>query len=169
MKGKMNKYLAKQNRYLQGFYNLKHPKKYIGNPKNVVFRSSFEMQFMRMIDESENIIKWASEEMPIPYFDPISNRMRRYFVDFMIEQKNKDESISKIMVEIKPMNQIIQPKKTPRKKMETYMNEMMEYTRNRAKWEAAKKWCEKHNFKFMIVTKNEQNRFALLTEEMLNL
>jgi hypothetical protein len=124
---------------------------------------------MRLIDESPNIIQWASEELAIKYFDPITQRTRRYFPDFVLIQKEKNESISKLMVEIKPLNQIRQPRKTSRKSMENYMKELMEWTKNMAKWKAAKAWCESRNMKFAIVTKNDNNRYAMLTEEQIGL
>ena len=43
------------------------PRKYKGDPTNIVFRSLWELKFMKYCDTNKNIIKWASEEHVIRY------------------------------------------------------------------------------------------------------
>ena len=91
--------------YKQGFFRPKHPKKYIGDPTNIVFRSGWEKRVMQSLDENLNVVRWASEEIIIPYISPIDNRPHRYFVDFYVEAKLADGSIKKMLLEVKPAAQ----------------------------------------------------------------
>ena len=48
------------------------------------------------------IINWASEELPIRYYNPIDKKYHRYFPDFILKtDKNK-----KMLIEIKPSRQL---------------------------------------------------------------
>ena len=71
--------------YKQGFFTPRFPKKYIGDPTNIVYRSGWEKRVMQTLDENSNVLRWASEEIVIPYISPIDNRPHRYFVDFYVE------------------------------------------------------------------------------------
>ena len=46
---------------------------------------------MNYCDLNENILEWASEEFWIPYLDPTTNRVRRYFPDFFIKQRQRQQ------------------------------------------------------------------------------
>ena len=69
----------------KGIYRPSNPKKYKGDSKNIVYRSLWERKFMNYCDLNENILEWASEEFWVPYCDPTTNRVRRYFPDFFIK------------------------------------------------------------------------------------
>jgi hypothetical protein len=60
------------------------PEKYIVNYKNIIYRSLWELKFMNYCDLNENIIKWSSEEIWIPYVSPLDNRCHKYFPDFYL-------------------------------------------------------------------------------------
>ena len=75
----------------RGKYKPENPNKYVGNYSNIVYRSLLERRFMVFCDRNPNILKWASEEMAIPYISPMDNRVHRYYVDFIIEVKEKEE------------------------------------------------------------------------------
>jgi len=62
------------------------------------------------------------------------------------------------MIEIKPSRQVKEPKR-PTKKSRTYMKESFEYLKNKAKWQAAKAYCEDHNMKFKIITEKELGKY----------
>jgi|SRR5688572_9388743 len=161
--------MARQ-KYLQGKFKPQNPKKYIGNVNNIIYRSGWELLFLRRLDTSPDVIRYASEEFVIRYYNPIKMRWARYFPDFLIETKGKDGKTSKLLVEIKPLTQVTPPTRGPKKKMQTYMNEMMEYSVNKAKWSAAKEWCKKNEVKFCIVTKmREGDSFQILNEDQLGL
>ena len=49
---------------------------------------------MVMFDTNPNVIRWASEEMAIPYHSPVDRKRHKYYPDFIVELKNKDEELS---------------------------------------------------------------------------
>lgn len=144
-----------KEKYYQGRFHPKNPKKYSGDIKNIIYRSSWELKFMRYCDTKENIIEWGSEEFFIPYFDPTTNKVRRYFPDFILKIKENDGKINKYIVEVKPKRQTIKPSQTPRKKTKTYINEVLTYEKNLAKWKAAEEFCMDRNIIFKIITEKE--------------
>lgn len=144
----------KENKYHQGRFHPRNPEKYKGDIRNIIYRSSWELYFMQYCDRRENIIEWGSEEFFIPYFDPTTSRVRRYFPDFYLKIEDKDKTIKKYIVEIKPKRQTIEPRKTPRKRNKTYLNEVLTYEKNKAKWRAAEEWCADHRFKFEVITED---------------
>jgi hypothetical protein len=74
----------------KGFFKPKNPDKYMGNPTNIIYRSSWELKLMIRLDEDPSIISWGSEEVVIPYRSPIDNRIHRYFVDFIVNKINRN-------------------------------------------------------------------------------
>ena len=142
--------------YHQGFYHVKHPEKYVGNPDSVVYRSSWERKFMCFLDGHENVLKWGSEELAIPY--TWCGEVHRYFPDFIVEFKSKDGKIKKMIVEIKPYSQTQPPafpKRKTQKALESYEQAVATYTKNVAKWEHAKKFCADQGAEFLVLTEKE--------------
>lgn len=86
--------MVKQNRkppeYVQGLYKPRHPEKYKGNLKKIIYRSSLELQFMNWCDNSPVVVEWASEELAIQYIKPTDNKIHRYFIDFWIRFKTNE-------------------------------------------------------------------------------
>ena len=72
----------------QGKLRPRNSKKYKGNPQNIIYRSLWERKFMVYCDEKPQILTWASEEFFIPYYDPTTKKVKRYFPDFYIKYKN---------------------------------------------------------------------------------
>jgi hypothetical protein len=136
-------------KFHQGKFKPKNPSKYVGSTNNIVYRSSWELKLMIWLDESPNVINWASEEMAIPYISPLDNKPHRYFVDFVMKWKDKDNRIRTALVEVKPWVKrkvpVMRSRLTKR-----YLNEAAEYAVNQAKWEAAEKWAKKQNWEFII-------------------
>ena len=97
-----------------GKYQPSFPKKYKGDPTNIIYRSLWERKFMRYCDLNENILEWGSEEIIVPYRSPVDRRVHRYFPDFYIKIKESNRSIKKYLIEIKPKKQTIPPKKPQR-------------------------------------------------------
>ena len=126
-----------------------YPEKYIGDPTNIVMRSSWETKFAIWCDRNSNIVKWNSEETIIPYISPIDGRPHRYFVDFKIMTANNDI----FLVEIKPFDQCNPPKGT--RKTKRYLAEAKTYLVNQAKWEAADRFCKARKWKFIVLTEYE--------------
>jgi len=105
-------------------------------------------------DKNENILEWASEELAVPYRSPIDNRVHRYFPDFYIKVKESNGTIKKKIIEIKPQKQCIEPK-VKKITSKGYIFEVVEYAKNKAKWNAAKEWCLDHGYEFQVLTEKE--------------
>ena len=138
----------------KGLYKPTHPKKYVGDPKKIVYRSLLERRFMRYCDLNQDILYWASEELPIRYFNPIDKKFHRYFPDFVVKTSKQ----KKYMIEVKPSRQIGKPK-PPKKKTKSYMRESFEYIKNQAKWQAAKSYCDDKGMKFKLITEKDLGQY----------
>ena len=138
----------------RGKYQPSFPRKYKGNSSNIIYRSLWERKFMKYCDLNENILEWASEEIALPYRSPLDNRIHRYFPDFYIKEKESSGVVKKMLIEVKPKKQTVQPK--PQNiKTKGYIYEAREYVRNQAKWKAAKNFCEDHQWEFKVITEDE--------------
>jgi hypothetical protein len=138
---------------LKGKFRPEHPEKYSGDVNNIVFRSSYEFKFMKWCDTTPNVLQWASEEIVIPYFNPLDKKYHRYFVDFAIVVK-EGKQIQKYLVEVKPERFTREPK-TPKRKSKRFLSEAIQWTVNNAKWDAAKRVAIDNGWKFMIVTEKD--------------
>ena len=138
----------------KGKYKPKNPGKYKGDPTNVIYRSSWERRFMMYCDANPAVIEWGSEEMIVPYKSPIDGRYHRYFPDFYLKYKDKENNIRKLLVEVKPKKYTKPPIKNPTRKTQKWKNEVLEYVKNNAKWEAAKEWSKKRGMDFTILTED---------------
>ena len=92
-----------------GKYRPKDPKKYVGNPTRIYYRSLWERKFMVYCDTNDSIIEWGSEEVIIPYISPWDGRVHRYFPDFYIKVRQTDGKLKKFIIEIKQKNQCAPP------------------------------------------------------------
>jgi hypothetical protein len=145
----------REEKYHQGRFNPQHPEKYKGDSRNIIYRSSWELKFMRYCDRNDKILEWGSEEFFIPYYDPTTNKVRRYFPDFIVKIKESSGNIKKYLIEVKPKRQTIEPKQTKGKKKKTYITEVLTYNKNIAKWNAAREWCADRMIEFKIITEEE--------------
>ena len=138
----------------RGKYYPSFPRKYKGDPTNIIYRSLWERKFMVYCDKNQNILEWASEEIAIPYRSPIDNRVHRYFPDFYMKVKETNGKIKNYMIEVKPAKQTIPPKK-PKRQTKGYIREAYEYAKNQAKWKMAKEFCADRQWVFKVVTEKE--------------
>ena len=90
------------NNVYKGRYKVNNPKKYTGNPTNVIYRSMWEFKFMKYCDNNPNVLEWGSEEVVIPYLSPVDGKVHRYFVDFYMKVQESTGRIRKYLIEIKP-------------------------------------------------------------------
>ena len=120
----------------------------------IICRSSWERKFCQWCDMNNSIISWASEEFSIPYVSPKDNRVHKYYPDYLIKVKEKNDMIKTYVVEVKPHKQTMPPK--PRiRKTKSYLTECVTYAVNQAKWNAAKEFCEDNRIEFKVVTEKE--------------
>tara|TARA_R100001126_G_C4868390_1_gene171604 strand:+ start:148 stop:591 length:444 start_codon:yes stop_codon:yes gene_type:complete len=131
----------------KGKYKVKNTSKYDGNPTNVIFRSLWERQFFRWCESNNEVVKWSSESVVVPYICKTDNKLHRYFTDVKVKFKNGKT----YLIEIKPEIQT-QPPKQPSRKSKKYLREVMTYVKNTSKWEAAEQYCDKRGWEFKIFT-----------------
>ena len=138
----------------KGKYKPRRPYKYKGDPTNIIYRSLWEKKFMNYCDSSMNILEWGSEEIYMWYRSPIDNRPHRYFPDFYIKVREQTGKIKKYIIEVKPQRQTKPPAK-PKRQTKGYLREAFEFAKNKAKWNAAKDWCDDQGYEFKIFTEKE--------------
>ena len=93
----------------KGKFRPQNREKYKGNSSNIVYRSGWELDFMKYLDRQPGVLQWNSEEIIIPYKSPIDGKWHRYYPDFWVKT-SKGESI----IEIKPKKQTKPPKENPK-------------------------------------------------------
>ena len=135
-----------KKRYRQGYINPNSCKKLMESQSSapIIYRSSYEKNFIYYLESSPHIKSWASECVAIPYINKLDGQSHRYYPDFFIIT----EDDQKILVEIKPKNQTVPPK-TP---LDPNGYAWKEYIKNRCKWSAALDFCERNGLIFKILT-----------------
>ena len=132
----------------QDWFTPKNTEKYVGN-KKPRYRSSWELNIMMMLDSNPNILKWASESMQIPYYDPIKQRNTFYVPDFFVQYMNKNNKIINEIWEIKPAKfQLLE-------KVGKNKHNQVQYIKNQAKWQAAQVYCKQHGIVFRVLNEND--------------
>ena len=138
----------------KGRYNPINPKKYKGNPQNIIYRSLWERKFMVYCDTNDKVLEWGSEEIIIPYISPWDGKKHRYFPDFYIKVKQSSGNLKKFIIEVKPKKQTRPPKPVERK-TKRWIKEVRTFGINEAKWKHATKWCKDNDMEFKILTEEE--------------
>lgn len=105
---------------------------------------------MRWCDANPNILSWGSESIIIPYPNPLTGRVSRYFVDFNISLRDKNGDLKKFLVEVKPHSQTLPP--TQKKMSKGLLKKQAEYVKNQAKWKAATEYAQTKGYQFVILT-----------------
>jgi len=134
--------------YANGIFTPTNIDKYIGNhaPR---YRSGWELTFMMFLDKNNNILKWTSESIIIPYIHPITGKRTNYIPDFFVVYVNKSGKQLAEIVEIKPKKQsIIESKATSAK-------DRIVVAINHAKWASANAYCKQNGFSFRVITEND--------------
>ena len=138
----------------KGRYNPINPKKYKGNPQNIIYRSLWERKFMVYCDTNDKVLEWGSEEIIIPYISPWDGKVHRYFPDFYIKVRQSSGNLKKFIIEVKPKKQTRPPKPVERK-TKRWIKEVRTFGINEAKWKHASKWCKDNDMEFKILTEEE--------------
>ena len=133
----------------QGKYRASFPRKYKGDHNNIIYRSSWEYKFMKWCDVTPTVQEWGSEEIIIPYISPVDGKRHRYFPDFYVKIQGR-----KYLVEVKQLRQTMEPK-TQKRHTKRYINEVVTWSVNKAKWKAATEFCKDQNWEFKIITEKE--------------
>lgn len=144
---------------MKGTFQPKNPKKYIGSYP-IVYRSSWELKLAMRFDNDSNVIEWSSESVIVPYISPIDKKRHRYFVDFFVKIRNKYGKIDNLLIEVKPKKQTLPPEKKnitemTKPKARRYVQEVVTYNINKAKWAAAEQYCANKDWKFVIMSEKD--------------
>ena len=127
----------------------KNPEKYRGDVNNIVSRSSWETHFMRYCDTNSAVLEYSSEEIIVPYYFALDEKMHRYFPDFLIRVRKADGSIETLLIEIKPRSQIQKPR--CKKLTESNKEKIETWLKNQAKWKAAEIYASQRGWKFVVM------------------
>lgn len=141
----------------KGRFIPKNPKKYSGDPTNIIFRSSWELKVFKYLDENTNILEWSSEELFVPYVSPVDNRVHRYFPDVVVKMRLPDNTIKTMMLEVKPASQTKEPE-IPSRRTRKFVTEVLTWSVNQAKWKSATEYCADRGWEFKLIT--EHNLFG---------
>jgi hypothetical protein len=139
----------------KGYFRPKNPNKYRGDPNNIIYRSRWELKLMMYLDGHKDVVSWGSEEVVIPYRSPIDGRVHRYFVDFIVTKINSRGLKETSLIEVKPAIQTRPPMIQENKRSKRYINEVMTWGVNEAKWKAATEFCKDRGWTFHIFTEKE--------------
>jgi len=137
----------------KGKFKPKNPLKYKGNAENIIYRSSWEVRVMKYLDDNPSIIWWASEEMFVRYYNPIDNKIHRYFPDFIAKVQKKNGEVVTYMIEVKPERETKPP--IQKRKTQRFLKESVTYVINQSKWKAATEFCKDHGWEFKVVTEKD--------------
>ena len=148
----------------KGKFSPRNPQKYLGDYKNIIYRSTWECKVMAWLDKRPDVIAWSSEEMCIPYLSPVDGKMHRYFPDFIVKVKQETTGqVVTLMIEVKPDKQSRPPQKKSRI-TKHYIQEVVTWGVNQAKWKAAIEYCKDRKWEFMVMTSTDGNEFKYLKE-----
>jgi hypothetical protein len=152
--------------YNQGKYTLVNPNKYIGNPLDIKFRSSWEYVFCKYLDMNEKILKWGCEQPIITYSD-LRGKVHRYYPDFYYEMMvNSDPSnFKRVIIEIKPAAELvppIRPLNETGKALENYEYAVRTHIKNKLKWNASTEYAAKMGMEYYIITEDRLIKEGLL-------
>lgn len=147
----MNKKRTKQ--FKQGVFRPSNPQKYKGSFP-ILYRSSWEGKMMRWCDHNPSILTWGSESVVIPYQNPLTGRVSRYFVDFDVTMRDKQGQLKKFLIEVKPYAQTLPPSQQTRN-TRSLARRQAEYIKNQAKWQAAQSYATKKGYTFTVITEKQ--------------
>jgi hypothetical protein len=131
-----------------GVFKPRNPQKYIGDTSKIIFRSSWELRAFNFCDLNINVLRWASEEIAIPYVKPTDKKIHQYFPDLFIEAKTLSGGIKRFIIEIKP-------EKEASAMSAKSLYDKLSLVINRAKWEAAVAFCKRNNIEFKVLTERQ--------------
>ena len=103
---------------------------------------------MAYLDKNSQIVSWGYESSAVKYFDKVSNKVRRYYIDFVAVAQVG--SLRKtIWIEVKTKQETLPPKnKKDLKSMATYLT-------NQCKWQSARALAQSKGYQFVILTEEQ--------------
>ena len=141
----------------QGYFRPQFPEKYMGDPTQIIYRSSWEYKFLKWLDSSPAVLKYSSEPFGIPYYNPMDKRGHIYYIDFFVKLTGPNGTEENWLIEIKPNKYVSPPTKPKRmtdKQTANYVYAAKQFVMNQAKFEAARDYAAQKGIKFGIITEN---------------
>jgi hypothetical protein len=138
-------------------FPLRNPQKYLGDIRQLKYKSSWEEEAFKVCDNNPYILEWGYEIIDILYVIPSIKTMgklqvKKYKPDLYVVVQNENGTVNKKLIEIKPFKQTKKSRsRNPRIKLqEDYIHGI-----NTLKWNAAVEWCKERNIEFLVVTERE--------------
>jgi hypothetical protein len=157
----------------QGYAIISNPEKYIGDPAQIIYRSTWEYSFIKYCDSASSVLRWSSEPIAVKYFDKVSKLVecqkygldpnnptnwiqKNYYIDFWCVVDKGDGTVKKMFIEIKPSNKLIKPTPPPENASPGAQKKFnilaKEYLVNEEKFKAMKKYAESCGAEFHVFT-----------------
>lgn len=153
------------SKYHQGIYYPKNKDKVIklNALGGLYYRSSLEKKMMTYLDMNEKIRVWGAENLKIPYqkteYHNESQQLRTtehiYYPDFYYEIYKDSETINKVVAEVKPHSETVEPRlahNPTAKQLKNFEYALKMWNKNLSKWEYMIDWCRKKDMQFVIIT-----------------
>lgn len=137
--------LNENSRYKQGYFDRYNPAKYRGK-RPIVYRSSYELAFMRKMEINNAVEWWSSETVVIPYLMKVRKNGKwvqerhNYYMDFTVHLRTGET----ILCEVKPSSFVPLNESQILRNPENY--------KNACKWKAAIAYCKANGLQFRIIT-----------------
>lgn len=131
----------------KGLFTPQYPQKYTGDYP-IIYRSSWELEFMRYCDLHPGVMEWASEPMKIPYQNPLNGKQTVYIPDFLVTYMQAGGKPSTKLIEIKPLHEASEAH--ARSSVDVAIRK-----KNEAKWGAAMQWAARRGVDFLVLTESE--------------
>ena len=141
----MKKYRRNKN---EKEYIPRNTNKYCGTYP-IICRSSWETKMCEWLDYNKDVIEWSSEGHRIRYM--FEGKGRIYYPDYYAMFKNR----KKFIVEVKPQKDLRMPRKKGGKSHKTMLIREHTFLMNQAKFKAARQYCKKLGYDFIIITEKD--------------
>ena len=146
----------------------------------IYYRSSYEFRFMKFLDKNKSVKIWGAECIAIPYQlthyeknGDINLRNHTYYPDFYYEIYQKDETIKRVIAEVKPQseyNDVVLfeqklfkvPESATIKKLKNIEYRLKTSQKNSEKWKTMIKYCDLKGWDFIIITEEHLKKMGLL-------
>ena len=104
------------------------------------FRSGWEFNYMKYLDEDPDVVSYEYEKLAIPYVSNVrTKKMRKYLPDFVVVRQDGKREV----VEIKQSRRVLDPKIVK-------------------KTLAARDWCSRNDAEYTILTEIELKSMGIL-------
>jgi len=142
----------------QGVFHPINTNKYIGDTKQIYYRSGWEFEYYKWLDRCDAVIRYSIENVKVQYISPLDQKKHFYYIDVFMETKSKYGGTVKWLIEIKPQKYTLfpqLPKKKTEKAMKNYYKTYNTTLVNIAKFKAASNYAKNIDALFGVVSKDK--------------